>query len=211
MQLTIFGGTGGTGGQLIHAALDAGHTVTAPARDPSRIRAAHQQLRTTRADVLDPPSLDGTVDGADAVLSALGAASGKEPTTVYSTGTANVLDAMRRAGVRRFIGVTALPVTPRAEVSVLERLVVYPILYRFFGAGYADMARMEQLLRGSDVDWTVVRPPRLTNGPATGHYRTSLNRHLPRGRTLSRADLAAAMLRLLDDPHTVRTTVDIAY
>lgn len=130
---------------------------------------------------------------------------------MYSTGTANVLDAMRRAGVRRFIGVTALPVTPRAEVSVLERLVVYPILYRSFGAGYADMARMEQLLRGSDVDWTVVRPPRLTNGPATGHYRTSLNRHLPRGRTLSRADLAAAMLRLLDDPHTVRTTVDIAY
>ncbi len=113
MQLTIFGGTGGTGEQLIHAALDAGHTVTAPARDPTKIRASHQQLRAIRANVLDPPSLTGTVDGADAVVSALGAPRGKEPTTVYSVGVANILDAMRRAGVRRFIGVSALPVTPR--------------------------------------------------------------------------------------------------
>ncbi len=73
------------------------------------------------------------------------------------------------------------------------------------------MARMEQLLRGSEVDWTVVRPPRLTDGPATGRYRTSANRHLQRGRTISRADLAAAMLPLLDDPHAVRTTIGVAY
>jgi putative NADH-flavin reductase len=211
MQLTVFGGTGGTGEQMIHAALDAGHSVTAPARDPSKIRVSHEQLRAIRADVLDPPSLNGTVDGADAVVSAVGAPPGKEPTAVYSIGVANILDAMRRAGVRRFIGVSALPVTPRAEVSVLERLVVYPILYRFFGEAYADMARMEDLLRGSDVDWTIVRPPRLIDGPATGRYRTSVNRHLQRGRTISRDDLAAAMLRLLDDPHAVRTTVGVAY
>ncbi|MGH3841310.1 MAG: NAD(P)-dependent oxidoreductase [Pseudonocardiaceae bacterium] len=210
MQLTIFGGTGGTGGQLIRAALDAGHTVIAPARDPSKIRASHPKLRTIRADVLDPLSLNGTMDGTDAVVSALGTRS-KEPTTVYSTGVANIIDTMRRAGVRRFIGVTALPVTPRTEVSLLERLVVYPILYRFFGEGYVDMARMEQLLRASGVDWTVVRPPMLTDRPATGSYRTSVNHHLQRGRTISRADLAAAILRLIEDPDAVRTTVDVAY
>ena len=70
---------------------------------------------------------------------------------------------------------------------------------------------MERVLRDSDVDWTVVRPPRLTNGPANGRYRTAVNRHLERARTISRADLAAAMLRLLDDPHAVRATVGIAY
>jgi len=215
MHLTVFGGTGGTGEQVIRAALEAGHTVTAPARDPSRIRTSirtsHERLRTIRADVLDPPSLAGTVDDADVVVSALGAPGGKGPTTVYSTGVANILDAMHMAGVRRFIGITALPVTPRAEVSVLERLVIYPILYRFFGAGYADMERMEQVLRRSEVDWTVVRPPRLTDGPATGRYRTAVNHHLPRGRSISRADLAAAMLRLLDDPQAVRATVGVAY
>lgn len=211
MQLTIFGGTGGTGEQLIGAALHAGHTVTAPARDPSRIRISDQRLRVVRADVLDPPSLEGTLEGADAVVSALGVASGREPTTVYSSGVANILDAMRRARVRRFIGVSALPVTPRNEVSALERLVVYPILYRFFGEGYADMTRMELLLGRSELDWTVVRPPRLTDHPATGRYRTAVNRHLPRGRTISRADLAAAMLRLLDDPAALRATVGVAY
>lgn len=211
MQITLFGGTGGTGELLISAALEAGHTVTAPARDPSRIRVSNGRLRTVCADVLDPPSLEATVDGADAVVSALGWPGGREPTTVYSTGVANILDAMRRAGVRRFIGVSALPVTPRTEVGVVERLVVYPLLYRFFGAGYADMKRMEQLLRGSDVDWTVVRPPMLTNGPATGRYRTAINHHLRGGRTISRADLAAGMLHLLDDPHAVRATVGVAY
>jgi len=211
MHLTVFGSTGGTGEQVIRAALDAGHTVIAPARDPARIRISHERLRTIRSDVLDPPSLAGSVDDADAVVSALGTPRGKEPTTVYSAGVGNILDAMHMAGVRRFIGVSALPVTPRAEVSALERLVVYPILYRFFGEGYADMARMEQVLRSSEMDWTVVRPPRLTDGPATGRYRTAVNNHLPRGRTISRADLAAAMLGLIDDPHAVRATVGVAY
>ncbi len=211
MHLTVFGASGGTGEQFIRAALDAGHNLTAAARDPSRVRASHERLRTVRADVLDPPSLAGTLNGTDAVVSALGVALGKEPTTVYSTGVANILDAMRLAGVPRFIGVSAMPVTPRAEVSVLERLVVYPILFRLFGEAYADMVRMEEVLRRSDVDWTVVRPPRLTDGPATGRYRMAANRHLERSRTISRADLAAAMLRLLDDPHAVRATVGIAY
>lgn len=97
MNLTVFGGTGGTGEQVIRAAMDAGHTVTAAARDPSRIRTPHELLRAVRADVLDRQSLDGTVDGADAVVSALGVPSGRDPTTVYSTGVANILDAMRRA------------------------------------------------------------------------------------------------------------------
>lgn len=218
MHLAIFGGTGGTGAALIQAALAARHTVTAPARDPARIGISHERLRTVRADVLEPAALPGVVGSADAVVSALGTRPGRQPTTVYSVGVANILAAMRGAGLRRFIGISALPVTPRAEVSVLERRVVYPILYRFFGEGYADMARMEQLLRSGhgdggsgDMDWTVVRPPMLTDGPATGRYRTAVNRHLPRARKISRADLAAEMLRLLDDPHALRATVAVAY
>lgn len=210
MNLTVFGCTGGTGSRLIRAALDAGHIVTAAARDPSRLQISHERLRIVRADVLDPSSLTGTMDSADAVLSALGAA-GNKPTTVYSTGVANIVDAMHRAGVRRFIGVSALPVTPRGEVSALERLAVYPILYRLFGEAYADMARMEQVLSRSDIDWTIVRPPRLTDRPGTGRYRIAVNHHLRRGRTLSRADLATAMIRLLDHPPAVRATVGIAY
>lgn len=211
MNVTVFGSTGRTGRELVRAALDAGHTVTAAARDPSRIRVPHERLRAVRADVLDPPTLDAAVQGADAVVSALGEPDGRAPTVVYSTGVANILAAMHRAGIRRFVGVSALPVTPRAEVGFLEGRLVYPILYRLFGEGYADMARMEQVLHGSDVDWTIVRPPRLTDRPATGRYRKAVNQHIRRARSISRADLAGAMLDVLDDPHTVRATVGVSY
>jgi len=70
---------------------------------------------------------------------------------------------------------------------------------------------MEQLLQQSTADWTVMRPPRLTNGPATGRYRTALNEQLPRAGKISKADLGDAMLRTLNDPHAVRATVAIAY
>lgn len=211
MHLTVFGSSGRTGAQVVRLALEAGHTVTAAARDPADVPDSHERLRTVRVDVLDPTSLAGSMAGTDAVVSTLGASNGRRPTTVYSAGVTNILDAMRTAGVRRFIGLSAVPVTPRAEVGLMDRLLVYPILYRFFGASYADMARMEQVLRHSDADWTIVRPPRLTDGSLTGRYRTAVNHHLRGGRAISRGDLATAILDLLENPDTVRATVAVAY
>ena len=211
MRLVVFGATGGTGVHFTRAALAAGHTVIAVTRDPSRVPITHQRLRTVRGDVLDRPSLTGSLDSADAVVSALGASSGRQPTTVYSAGVANILDLMSSAGLQRFVGISALPVTPRDQVDALHRLVLFPLLYRLFGENYADMARMEQLLQHSTADWTVMRPPRLTNGPTTGRYRTALNEQLPRAGKISKADLADAMLRMLNDPHAIKATAAIAY
>lgn len=210
-HLTVFGATGGTGAHLIRGALAAGHTVTAVARDPTRVPITDERLRTVRGDVLDRTSLQNSIDGADAVISALGAGIGRKPTTVYSTGVTNILNLMSSVGVHRFVGISALPVTPRDQVDTLHRLVLFPLLYRFFGGSYADMARMEQLLQQSAAEWTVMRPPRLTNGPATGRYRTALNEQLPRAGKISKADLADAMLGLLNDPGATRATVAIAY
>lgn len=83
------------------------------------------------------------------------------------------------------------------------------MLHRFFGGGYRDMRRMEELLRGSEAEWTVVRPPRLTDKPATGRYRTAPN-HLRGGRRITRGDLATAMLDLLDDPTAARAAIGVA-
>jgi len=116
-HLTVFGATGGTGVHFIQAALAGGYTVTAVARDPSRVPITHQRLSTVRGDVLDRPSLTGSLDSADAVVSALGAGNGRKPTTVYSTGVTNILDLMSSAGVHRFVGISALPVTPRDQVG----------------------------------------------------------------------------------------------
>src|SRR5262249_47537048 len=84
--------------------------------------------------------------------------------------------------VRRLIVISAAPLAPDADKTVFERRVLHPLLHRFFGGGYADMGRMEQLLAESDRDWTIFRPPRLTDKPAAGHYRSAIAAHLPQAR-----------------------------
>jgi putative NADH-flavin reductase len=210
MRFAIFGSTGPTGRVLVSEALDRGHDVTAVAREPAAVAVTGARLQVVRADVLDRSSIDGLLTGVDAVLSAIGS-HGRQPTTVYSVGAANIRDAMHDAGVQRFVGISALPVTSRTELAPAERWIVLPLLSVFFGEMYADMTRMEQLLRDSDLDFTIMRPPQLTDKSATGKYRTAINKHLPRARKISRADLAAEMLRVVQDRKTLRATVSIAY
>lgn len=210
MHLAIFGSTGPTGRALVAQALDRGHDVMAFARDPAAVDATSARLQAVRADVLDEASLDGVLNGVDAVLSAIGG-HGRQPTTLYSEGAANIRDAMQQAGVRRFVGISALPVTPRNEFGPAERWIVIPVLSMFFGETYADMTRMEQVLRASDLDFTIMRPPQLTNKRATGKYRTAIDQHLRRARKISRADLATEMLRVIPDEQTIRATVTLAY
>jgi putative NADH-flavin reductase len=157
--------------------------------------------------VTERASVASVVRGADTVLSALGTRRLNEATTVYSAGVTNILDAMRDAAVRRFIGISAVPVgTPHG----LAEHVIFPILYRFFGAAYADMKRMEAILAESDSDWTVFRPPQLVDRPATGKYRTSIDAPLPGAWRITRADLAAAMLAAVNDAALVRHVVTIS-
>jgi len=210
VHLAVFGSTGRTGQALVQQALCQGHNVTAVARNPASIDATSDRLQAVRADVLNGTSLDGILNGVDAVLSAIGT-HGRRPTNVYSVGVANIRDAMHHAGVRRFVGISALPVTPRPELGTTERRVAVPLLSLFFGEMYADMTRMEQVLRDSDLDFTIMRPPQLTNGRPTGQYRTAINEHLRRARRISRADLAAEMLQVVPDERTVRATVSLAY
>ena len=91
------------------------------------------------------------------------------------------------------------------------RNVLSPFAKTVMRERYADLALMEDLLRASDVDWTIFRPPRLTNGPLTGRYRTAFGQNLLRGALISRADVAHAMLAALGQPATIRREVGIAY
>jgi putative NADH-flavin reductase len=210
VKLTVFGPTGGTGEQILRQALQAGHRVTAMARRPEAITITHPNLSVIQADVLNPASHGAGMDATDAVLSALGTQAMRQPTTVYSQGTAAILTAMARNGVTRFVGISAIPLTPNAEKSLLERRVVHPLLHHFFGGGYDDMRRMERLLADSQVIWTIFRPARLTNGPKTDHYRTACDGRLSRAWSISRADLAEAMLAAVNDTALYRFAVSVA-
>jgi putative NADH-flavin reductase len=208
VRLFVFGGSGGAGAQVLAQALDAGHRVTALARTPESIP-SHARLTVLRGDVLEPEGWRGALAGHHAVLSCLGSPD-RRPTTVYSQGIAGIVAALSDSGVRRLTCVTSAslglsPVAPLGQRLLIGR-VVRP-LYRHM---YADMAKMEDIVAASDLDWTIVRPPRLTNGRLTGTYRTAVNGHLPRTRSLSRADLAHYLLNHLDDPVSRRSTVEIS-
>lgn len=213
MNLVVFGGTGGTGRQLIEQALAAGHRVTAVVRRPEALEPCHAQLMVQAGDVFDPASFMPALKGQDAVLSALGTRTPRKPTTLYSEGTRNILGAMKGAGVERFIGVTASGFVADPHDGFLATLILKPLISRILQHPYADMKRMEAEVQRSGLQWTIIRPPGLTNGPRRGRYRTVVGGtgNVPSGRIISRADVADFMMTQLTNPETFGKAVGIAY
>jgi putative NADH-flavin reductase len=210
MKLTILGATGATGACLTEQALAAGHEVTAVVRDPARLAVpAHRRLRTVTADVMDPAALTPAIAGADAVISAVGP-HGTGPTTVIQDSVRSIIQAMHKTGTRRLLEVSGSVVADEGESPYLRYLLKPVARCTFLRHICVDMRRGEDEIRHSDLDWTIFRPPSLTGKPASGTYRTAIDRNLPRGFSVSRADLAACMLQLLDDPTTVHRHVSIA-
>lgn len=204
MRIAVVGGTGRTGGLVIDQALERGHAVVAVARRPEAVRPAGPTLRVVRADVLDRDSLVGSFAGCDAVVSALGVGTSRAPTEVYSAGVANVLAEMSAAGTPRLAVISAYPAGPREDRRGTTDRVVSAILWRVFGATYADMRRMETIVESSDAQWVVLRPPRLIARPPTGSYRIG-SVPPPGGRSLRYGDLARALLDVLEQPELIRT------
>jgi putative NADH-flavin reductase len=210
MNLTIFGATGATGTYLMEQALAAGHGVTAVVRDPARLAVpAHPLLSVVTADVMDPESIMPAVSGAEAVLTAIGPR-GTGPTTVIQDSTRAIVAAMQKSGRRRLLMLSGSIAADEGESPYL-RYLIKPLARRtFLRQVCADMRAGESAVRDSGLDWTIVRPPALTSKPASGKYRTAIDRNLPHGFRVSRADLATCLLALVDDPTSVRKHVGIA-
>src|SRR5215469_4301776 len=226
MKLTIIAATGGVGRQLLAQALDAGHDVTAVARNPAKLSPgvlAARNASFVTSDLASPDLqvLQAAVVGADSVLSALGPHSNADA-GIAAPGTRAIITAMQAAGVRRIVAISASPVSttpspgrpdpPRHDPGdgLIMRYVGVRIAKTLFGKVYTDLARMEDLLRESDLDWTILRPPQLTNRPRTGRYRTAYGRNLRGGRSVSRADVAHCMLAVVDQRQTIGQIIGIA-
>jgi len=203
MKLTIFGATGATGTELARQALDAGHEVTAVVRDPGRMSVPVQsRLTVITADVMDPVAISPAVADADAVITAI-APHGLGRSTLRQDSTHSIMQAMGKAGARRLLFVSGSVVADEGE-SFYLRYLLKPVARRtFLRNTTADFAATEAEIRAADLDWTIFRPPSLDNKPASGAYRTAVDRSVPHCFTISRADLAACMLAALDDPATI--------
>jgi putative NADH-flavin reductase len=208
MKLTVFGATGGTGSQVVDQGLAAGHEVRAVVRDPTRV-ADRVGLEVIVADVMDPATIVEAVTGADAVISTIGTRSGRAPTTVCADSSRSIVEAMHKAGTRRLVVVSGTGPFDEGEGPGM-RYVVKPIGRLFLKNVFADFVAMEEIVRASGLDWTVIRPPSLTDKPFTGRYRTRRDLNVPRSFTVSRADVAHLILTVSGDPDTYGHAISIA-
>jgi putative NADH-flavin reductase len=221
MKLTIFAATGGIGRQLLEQAVAAGHDVTAVVRSPEKL--SGEAVRVVQADLAapDPAALESAVSGAEAVLSGLGPRSNADA-GIAARGTAAIVAAMQATHVRRIVVVSAAPVgtvpspdrprPPRHDPGdgFFMRHLFSHVARTLFGKVYTDLAQMEDVLRDSGLDWTVVRPPRLSNKPGTGNYRTAYGQNVRGGWIVPRADVAQLMLRVLGQPETIKQVIGVA-
>ena len=212
MKIILWGATGLTGSEILNQALAAGHEMKAIVRNPERIEVQHANLTVVQGDVLNPQSVKETVAGGDVVISALGSgasfAQARKPTTIYSEGFANIVAAMRKHNIRRFIALLSVGTVPDPNEAFIHKQIIRPLLR----GTYDDMRRAENFLAGcDDMDWIVIRPLRLMNTPRTGKYRTAVNFLPPGGVEISRADVAEFMLKQMYADEYIRSYVTIAY
>lgn len=210
MRITVFGANGPTGRLLTAQALTAGHDVVAVTRRPESFPLHHDRLTVVGADVLDQVAIGPALAGTDAVLSTLGVPFGKTPVVTYSRGAVNIIAAMNRHGVRRLVAVTSTAVDPHpyADAGFLFNRVLQPYVTNVLGKTvYDDMRRMEDLVRASTVDWTIVRPAGLYDRPDITAYRMAEGR--AEGRFTARTDLAASLLALVNDDLYLRKAVGV--
>ncbi|MFI1162167.1 NAD(P)-dependent oxidoreductase [Streptomyces sp. NPDC020801] len=210
MPVRCLPGAGAVGQEIVRQALAAGHHVTAVVCDPARLTVTGARLGVFRAGLTDPRALRPALAGRDAVPSGLGARSRKDA-GVTTRLTRTVLGAMEAERVRRLIVVTAGPVGPEpAGDGFLDR-TARSLVSAILKDVHADLRETEAELARSATDRTVVRPPRLRNKPLTGTYRTVVGGFPPHGRFIACADVAHAMLAMIDDPATVKQGVGVAY
>ena len=189
MRLAIFGASGATGRHLLQLALDAGHTVTVLLRSADSVSIRHPALTAFVGRFDQPATVASVVQGADAVISVLGARKGGAQ-TICSDAMRSIVLAMQATNSQRLIALSAYGASETRDASWFIRFVRWVIADQM-----RDKDAMEALVRASGTDWTLVRPPALTNGGASGKYRSGTGLRPGITGRLPRADLAAFILR----------------
>ncbi len=197
----VIGASRGIGLETVRALLAAGISVRALARRARDSAIADARLAKLDGDALDRATIDRALAGVDAVIQSLGVAFTPEAvlkgTTLFSKATRVLVDAMRARGVRRLVVVTGFGAgDSRGHGDFLYDAVMFPLLLKRV---YDDKDVAEQIVRASGLEWTIVRPATLTNGPATGRYQVLIEPDSWRAGTVSRADVADFLAKQVGD------------
>jgi len=203
MRVLIIGASKGIGLDTTRQALDAGHNVRALARSATAIAISNPSLEKMRGDALKTEDVETALVGVDVVIQTLGVGLGDlfRPVHLFSDASRVLIQAMKIQGVKRLICVTGFGAgDSRSSISCLQRLPFQIV----FGRAYDDKSLQEQLIKESELDWTIARPGVLTSGPRTGHYQILSEASQWRNGIISRADVAEFLVRQIGDQTYIR-------
>jgi putative NADH-flavin reductase len=192
MRIAIFGASGRTGILAVYQALDKGHSVTAYARDASKVTITHKNIRIVQGELSDYAKIKEAVEGQDAAICTLGV-DGRKASTLLSDGTKNIMRAMEECNVKRFICMSSAGIQGNDAGFLFGKILIPLLLNEVF----KDKKRQMNVIRESNLDWVIIRPTSLTDSPKTGRYRITAGP--PLSRSVPRADVADFMLKLLTD------------
>jgi putative NADH-flavin reductase len=209
MNILIYGASGATGHELVKQALAQEHTVTAFVRDPSKLKIRDDKLKIKQGDVVNYELVEEAVKGQDAVLSALGASSPFKYDKSIVDGAGNIIKAMETNNVGRFIYMSFVGVKESRNTA---GFVIKYIAPRLLSTEVAGHEAREKMIKQSQLKWTIVRAPTLSNGKHTAQFRSGEN-ITSKGFTvmISRADVADFMLRQLTDDKFLEKSPSVMY
>lgn len=210
MKIAVVGATGATGRRVLARALAQGHTVTAVARHPERLK-PEARLSLVHGDVLSDGGLTGAFDDVDAVISCIGPDRNISPGTLMSVGVASILAECKRARVRRFVMQSGIGLSDGRELSCTGRMVVRTS-GRIFAAAVSDKAAAERMTQQTDMEWIIVRPVVLADKPAAGRYTAGPLARVAPLKPLSFDDCADCLFRAAtDEPAWIGKIVNVGF
>ena len=193
MKVLVIGATGAIGSAVVQAALEGGHEVTAFVRSPDKLGDLRPRVRVVEGDLADPSSLATAVPGHDAVISAVGSSPDRAQLDVPANGMRAVVQAMRAAGVRRLVGLSGGAVNVPGERKPLSGRITTALVSLLARNVVEAKQREFDVVYATDLDWTMIRPPNVVPGPATGSVDIGDRLH---GFRISSGDVGAAMVQL---------------
>lgn len=199
MNITIFGGTGATGQLLINKALQSGYTVTAFVRTPTKISVQHHNLKIVKGELTDIDKIDEAIKNAEAVISVLGPYP-KTKGLVIADGVKNIIESMKKNGVKRLIAIATPSFKDKNDKFQFGFAYGVFMIKTILRHTYNNIVLTGKYISESDLDWTIVRLPMLSNKPATGKLNIG---YTGEGKvdlfSLSREDLANFLIQQIDN------------
>lgn len=206
MKIAIFGGTGKTGLAVIKQAVDHGHEVTVMVRTPEKLPTLSKPITVIKGDFSQIDQVHATIKGQDAVICTLGSRELYKNTGFRTMGTRTIVQSMQAQGVKRFVVMSSMGIGESWNHIPLFTKALFKI---FMPAARADHEEQEQLVKASQLEWTIIRPSGLTDTPGVTAYEFA-PQLAPKTSRISRANVADLILKVIESRSHIHEAITIS-